>query len=404
MYKDFVKISVRSLRKRGLRSWLTMIGIFIGIALFVSLISLGQGLQNAINEQFDIMGSDKIFIQPLSFGAPGTGNIKFYEDDKEVVGSVEDIDKFAAWNFRIGRIEHKDYLMYNYVMGLPTNEEMELIEEFSNYGIEQGRWIRKGDRYKANIGWDLANVPNILGPKTLKTGDKLVIEEQEFEIIGIVTRVGNPSDDRSVFISLETFEDLYDVDKEYDFIIAQAKPGVDPEEVASELKRKLRDERDEEEGEETFEVQTSENFRESFNDIFAIVQYFVAGLAFISMLVGGVGIMNTMYTAVLERTKEIGIMKAIGARNSDILKMFLIEAGLIGLIGGTIGIIIGFSASKFVEFIIKNVLGFELLSVRFNIPLMAMVFLFSILFGAVAGVFPAKQASEQKPVDALRYE
>ncbi|MBN1502491.1 ABC transporter permease [Candidatus Woesearchaeota archaeon] len=381
-----------------------MIGIFIGVALFVSLISLGQGLQNAINEQFDIMGADKIYIQPMSLGAPGTGNIKLTEKDKDLVASTQGIYKYSSYNYKVGRIEYKDYLLYSYIMGMPTNEERDLIEEFGNYDVEQGRWIKKGDKYKVNIGWDFAHVPNILGPKVLKLGDKLIIETYEFEIVGVISRVGNPGDDRTLIIPMETFKEIYDTGEEYDFILAQVKPGVEPSKVAEDIKKELRKEKDEEEGEESFDVQTSENFRESFNDIFSIVNYFVAGLAFISILVGGVGIMNTMYTAVLERTKEIGIMKAIGARNSDILKLFLIEAGLIGFIGGVVGIITGFGASKFVEFVIKNLLGFQMLSVEFNWLLMGLVVIFSICFGGMAGVLPARQASQQKPVDALRYE
>ncbi|MBN2423186.1 ABC transporter permease [Candidatus Woesearchaeota archaeon] len=406
MYRDFARISLRSLRKRGLRSWLTMIGIFIGVALFVSLISLGQGLQNAINNQFDIMGADKIYLQPATSygGAPGTSTFKFTDNDKKVVASTDGVKKYSTYNYKIGRIEYKDYLLYGYLMGMPTNEEKKLIEEFGNYDVEKGRWIKSGDKYKANIGWDLANVPNILGPKPLKIGDKLLIENHYFEIVGSISRVGNPGDDRTIIIPMDTYNEIYGIDDEYDFILAQVKEGVEPLEVAEKIKKELRKERDEEEGEESFSVETSENFREAFNDIFNIVNYFVAGLAFISLLVGGVGIMNTMYTAVLERTKEIGIMKAIGARNSDLLKLFLIEASLIGMIGGLVGIIMGFGASKFVEFVIKEGFGFTLLSVRFNVPLMSLVFGFSMIFGGMAGVFPARQASMQKPVDALRYE
>ncbi len=403
MYKDFLKISTASLRKRGIRSWLTMIGIFIGVALFVSLISLGQGLQNAVNEQFEIMGTDKIVVQPRSSGAM-VGNIKLTDDDKKIVDSTKGIIKFSAWNFKLGRVEYDDFLIYTYVMGMPTNEEMELIEEFGNYDVEQGRWIRSQDKFKANIGWDFNHVPNILGPKTINVGDKIIIEGHEFDVVGIIGRVGNPQDDRSIIIPMDTYNEIYGIVDEYDFIIAQTGPGEEPSDVADDLKRKLRRERGEEEGEESFEVQTSQNYMETFNNIFNIVNYFVAGLAFISLLVGAVGITNTMYTAVLERTKEIGIMKAIGARNSDILKLFLIEAGLIGMIGGIIGIAIGYGFSKLVELIIKQGFGLELLSVRFNTELMILVFVCSIIFGGLAGALPARQASEQKPVDALRYE
>jgi len=135
---------------------------------------------------------------------------------------------------------------------------------------------------------------------------------------------------------------VLDVPKEESAIYVKTAVGFEPEDVAEDIERKLRKFRSEKEGEETFNVQTSEQLLESFSTIFNVVQAVLIGIAAISLIVGGIGIMNTMYTAVIERTKEIGTMKAVGARNSDILLIFLFEAGLLGLVGGAIGIAIGF--------------------------------------------------------------
>jgi len=135
-----------------------------------------------------------------------------------------------------------------------------------------------------------------------------------------------------------------------------------------------------------------------------IVQAVLVGIAAISLLVGGIGIMNTMYTSVVERTKEIGIMKAIGARNEDILYIFLFEAGLLGLVGGLIGVIIGFGLSKGAEYIATISLGTNLLQASVDIWLVLGALLFSFVVGIASGVLPAYQASKLKPVDALRYE
>ncbi|MFA5247531.1 MAG: FtsX-like permease family protein, partial [Candidatus Micrarchaeia archaeon] len=127
-------------------------------------------------------------------------------------------------------------------------------------------------------------------------------------------------------------------------------------------------------------------------------------IAAISLIVGAVGIMNTMYTAVLERTKEIGIMKAIGAKNSEIMVLFLIESGLLGLVGGVIGVILGYIMGKAAEVIANQMLGSSLLKLYFPPELIIGALLFSFVIGALSGMVPARQASHLRPVDALRYE
>ena len=137
-------------------------------------------------------------------------------------------------------------------------------------------------------------------------------------------------------------------------------------------------------------------------DIINIVQSVLIGIAAISLLVGGVGIANTMYTAVVERTKEIGIMKSIGAQKKDIAMIFIIESGMLGVFGGLIGIVLGFGLSKSVEFIAKNVIGTNLIGAYFSYSLFFGALLFSFAIGAIFGFMPARHAASLQPVDALR--
>ncbi|MFH1823570.1 MAG: FtsX-like permease family protein, partial [archaeon] len=139
-------------------------------------------------------------------------------------------------------------------------------------------------------------------------------------------------------------------------------------------------------------------------DIFGIVQAVFIGIAAISLVVGGIGIMNTMYTAVLERTREIGIMKAVGARNRNILTLFLIESGILGLVGGAIGVLIGIGLSTGVAFVAAQALGTTFLRAVFPWYLIVGALAFSFGIGSLSGILPAIQASRLKPVDALRYE
>jgi len=187
-------------------------------------------------------------------------------------------------------------------------------------------------------------------------------------------------------------------------IVAQANLGEDPEKIADDITKELRRERNVQEGKEDFTVETPNQLAESFNVILDIVQIVLIGIAGISLLVGGIGIMNTMYTTVLERTKEIGVMKAMGARNSHILYLFVVESGLYGLGGGIVGVLIGISIAKLVEAIFIAVLGPALLSVEISWPLLVSTLLFSFIVGCLSGIAPARVAAKMHPVDSLRYE
>ena len=187
-------------------------------------------------------------------------------------------------------------------------------------------------------------------------------------------------------------------------ITVKVKPNEDVNKVADEIEDRLRRDRGQKAGEEDFRVQTSEQLAQTFTTIFSIVQAVFIGIAAISLVVGGIGIMNTMYTAVLERTREIGIMKAVGAKNSDILTLFLVESGILGLVGGAIVVLIGVLLGVGASFIAGQALGTGLLKAYFPWYLIVGALIFSFVVGCASGVLPALQASKLKPVDALRYE
>jgi len=405
MLEDFFKLSFLNLKKRGLRSWLTMIGIFIGIAAVVSLISLGNGLKSAVSEQFESIGTDKITISPgtsLLASMGGTG-IELKERDFKAVKKVKGIELVTGFIYKVVRVKHGDTTKYSWVIGLPTNpEDLRLMESVQSWSIKDGRNLKGEDKYKALVGYNLG-YDEFLG-RNLKIGDSLEIENQEFKIVGIISRIGNDQDDSQLLIPMDTARDLFDEPEKYDFIFAQVKKGADVDAIAEDVKKELRNYRDVEENEEDFSVETSQDLINSFNIILTIIQYIVIGIAAISLVVGGIGIMNTMYTSVLERTKEIGLMKAVGARNNQVLLLFLIESGMLGLAGGVIGAILGIAFSQFVEFITVNIIGFAYLDVKIDFVLVAGVLLFSFLVGCISGLMPARRAANLRPVNALRYE
>ena len=164
----------------------------------------------------------------------------------------------------------------------------------------------------------------------------------------------------------------------------------------------LRKSHDVEEGKEDFGIQTPESILNTLNNILMVIQGVLVGIAAISLLVGGIGIMNTMYTSVHERTKEIGIMKALGAKNRNILLVFMIESGLLGLFGGIIGVSLGFGIAKLVEYVAFRYYESVLIQAQFSPMLLIGMLLFGFGVGAISGMFPARQAAKLKPVDALR--
>lgn len=404
MISDFLTYALRTFKRRKVRSFLTMLGIFIGIAAIVSLVSLGQGLQQTITEQFEQMGVDKIMIYPgVNSFVPGIGGagIELREKDIETVRDVRGVDVVGGMLYKLGKLKFGDEVQYAWVIGLPQDDSKEVFNSMMSLKVEKGRDLRKNDRYRSVVGVRLADADFF--DKAVRVGDKIEIEDKEIKVVGILGTIGNPEDDSSILIPLETGREIFNEPDVYSSFIVQVKKGFDPDKVAGDIKKYLRKSRGQKEGEEDFTVQTSEQLAESFSTVFTIVQVVLIGLASISLLVGGIGIMNTMFTSVLERTREIGVMKAIGARNSDIMKIFLIEAGLLCTIGGGIGIILGIGISKLIQYVAAQA-GMGIIQAYFPWYLIVGALAFSFLVGTLSGIFPARRAAKLKPVDALRYE
>ena len=398
MIEDYFRLGIGNLRKRKMRTWLTMLGIFIGIAAVVSLISLGQGIQKATNEQFEKMGVDKIIVTPKGtfMGVGGTGAVSLKTEDIEDIERTPGVDKAAGLLMRTGEIEFKDQVRYFLVTGMAA-EGKGLFGDI--YEVEEGRDLKKDEKFKVVLG-KLYREGGIFY-KAVKLGDKIKINDYDFKVVGFYKSFGNTEDDKAVVISEEVAKEVFDVEDEYDWIMASATGDV--EEIAEKVEKRLRKSRDVEEGKEDFNIQTFKELMESYAAILNIIQIFLLGIAGISLVVGGIGIMNTMYTSVLERTQEIGVMKSIGAKNSDILIIFLIESGILGLVGGGIGIVLGIGFSKLVEGIAKAG-GYGTIQVSFPWYLIVGTLGFSFVVGSIAGILPARKASKLQPVDALRYE
>jgi len=406
MIKDSFLLAIKNLRKRKLRSWLTMLGIVIGIAAVVALISLGQGLRTAINSQFGNLATDTLTIQNkgTGFGPPGSTAIaKLTSHDVKIVESVSGVKVVVPRLIRISSVEYNNVVSYNYLASVPADKDKIAVIEELLPETQEGRLLKANDKGKVVLGSDfsLGKQFELLFGKEIRVGSKIKIKDKDFEVIGILKPSSSFVVNIAVLMPEEDMKSLLGIQDEVDIIAARVdEKNIDS--IALNIKDKLRRDRHEKIGEESFDVQTPLQAISAVNTILTIVNIIVAGIAAISLLIGGLGVMNTMYTSVLERTREIGTMKAIGARNSDILTIFLIESGLLGLVGGLIGAIIGSSMALSVSRVANQVFGENIFAVSISSSIFGGAVLFSFLLGIFSGVLPAYQASRLNPVEALR--
>ena len=335
------------------------------------------------------------------FGPPGTAvAVPLTNKDKNIIDKVKGVDLSVGRLIRTAKLEHNDEIKYTYLISMPQNTaEQELVIDTNSYKIEHGRLLDNSDKYKILLGHDFSVD---FFDKPLELRDKIKIQNQEFSIVGILKKSGNPQQDSTIIVPESTLREVLQIENDYDVLAIKVESGENIFSVAEQIKKELRSFRNVEEGKEDFSVQTPENVLATLNQILLIVQAVLIGIAAISLVVGGIGIMNTMYTAVLERTKEIGIMKATGARNSQISYLFIIESGMLGLFGGIIGVSLGMGISKLIELIAFQIYESYLIRADFNLFLILGSLTFAFLIGAFSGAFPAMQAANLKPVEALR--
>ena len=308
-----------------------------------------------------------------------------------------------------GRIQESVKLVFNrkasfsYAISMPDKEDRKIIEHILNIEAQKGRVLEDGDKNVVFLGSMFSEEDNAFG-KAIVPGSKVEILDKEFKVIGIMEKKGSPMIDRTIFMNEDDLRDLVNRPREeYNIKGVRVTEGADMDKIKSDIEKKLRRIRNVKQGEEDFSVETPASMLEQVNSILLGIQLFVYIIAGISILVGGIGIMNTMYTAVVERTKEIGIMKAIGAKNSTVFTLFFVESGLLGTIGGIIGIIMGFLAATGLAFVGRIALKTEFIAAHFPPSLIIGALLFSFIVGSFFGTLPAIQASQLNPVDAMRF-
>jgi len=403
MNRDIIKYAFMNVRKRKLRSGLTVLSILIGVTAIYALVSFGIGLQLYVNSISEEAGIDKLFIQAKGIGAPGSDiGFKVTQDDVDFVEDINGVQDISGIYSKAVQVKKDSKVKYAYALGMDT-DRINLIEEAFTVEIEKGRQLRNGELNGIVLGHNY-QIKDKIFEKPIVLGEKIEIDAEKFEVVGFYEAVGNPQDDSNIFMTFEAYERMFpDRKNTFGFIIIKANKNTNPSELAERIQDKLRKHKGQDKGKEDFFVQTFEDALQTFNNIILVLNGILLLIALISIVVAAVNTMNTMYTAVLERTKEIGVMKAIGAKNSGILMIFVMESGILGFIGGVLGISLGYLISK-TGGSIAAAAGFSFLTPAFPLWLTLGCILFATSVGALSGTLPAVNASKLKPVDALRYE
>ncbi|MBS3107414.1 ABC transporter permease [Candidatus Woesearchaeota archaeon] len=392
MIRSYLNFSITSIRHRKFRSILTVIGIMIGIAAVVTLVMISAGLQNYIVLEFEQMGTDLLMVMPKGqISAQGMEGLTIKDED--TIKSMAEVNWAMAILIKNGYVEYSNEKQFaQYLLGLDT-ENFDHLLEMLDITPASGRSFQGGEKYSVVMGPVFAKDAF---DKEISVNTNIYIKGQKFRVIGILEPVGNQQDDSQIYLPIEAIREIFDEPTEVSMVYAKLNKGMDAKTVADKMERRMKRARDD----ELFMILTPDQLLDQFNQILSILEFVLGGIAAISLLVGGIGIMNSMYTSVLERTKEVGIMKAIGASNKDIMMMFVFEAGLMGVIGGVIGVTFGIIFAFMVQFAAKYS-GYDLLKVFVDWELVAFILLFAFAVGSFAGYLPAKRAAKMKPVEAL---
>ncbi|MBR9680757.1 MAG: ABC transporter permease [Candidatus Altiarchaeota archaeon] len=386
-YNKLGNMVIKFIFHRKLRSFLTTIGIAIGVALIFSLISINQGMLNVITESIDEVGGSIVTIVPkLGPGAAGAFSKEEIAAVKKLA-SVKDAAGIYATILPISIRGGKDE--YLPVYGYQAGALNAIVDEIQSFKVGRGRFIEDDDTHKVMIGYLIADENN-LGP-----GGIMEIGGVDFRVVGVLEEIGNRDDDSSINVNSKDVFEITGEDEQYHFIMAKV---FEPDE--DRIKRAIERVR----GRDDFDVFTPEGIMESINSVLSILNAVFVGIGTISIIVGSIGVANTMYMAVFERTREIGIMKAIGAKERDILLIFILESGLLSLVGGLVGIVFGFLLALGIAKAASIGLGLTNLKAGFDFNLFLFSMGLSFMVGILSGFFPARYASKLEPVQALRYE
>jgi putative ABC transport system permease protein len=387
---ELFPLALRNLLRRPLRSALTVIGVLIGMAAIVALWSLGGGLTRSLDRQFAQLGYDLVLILPGSLGSLGPAQPM--ELPLDAVQKLDGVAQLGALLRQPLPIQAGDIQGFLNVTGLSPDMLTMTASFAARFELASGRLFEEGQP-EALIGRQAA------ADLHLALGSSLSIKGQPFRVVGLLMASSNAEADSAIYVPLSALWQVAGKQNVVTLAVARAKPNYDVDALATELESAIR-----QAGGPAVTVQTAKRLAQILNEVLGALRVALGGIAAIALLVGGIGLTNTMYMAVLERTREIGILKALGARRAQILLLFTFEAGLLGLVGGALGLALGLALSESVTLIAARLFGGVSFAPDITPGLILGALGFAFVLGALAGLLPARRAARLRPLEALRYE
>jgi len=410
-----LRLSVNSLRHHKSRSVLTALGIIIGVTTVIAILSLLEGLNRTIDQEFSALGTNTIYVQKMEFNI-GSGRPRNFEEiakraeltleDAEAVGRLPTV-RAAVPTIEndVGTLTRGTYEADDCgLVGIAEGGDLT-----GNWVVSDGRFITPDDRQRRNMVCVIGSyvAENLFGDGEKPVGQTLDVDGHRYRVVGVLEEkgasFGRPQDNK-VFIPISTSLKYYPIPEgrraifhglEIEVLPNEGVPvetALEDVEEVLRLRRGLRYYEDND-----FGLNTQESMLSSLNTITSILWMVMVGVASISLVVGGIGIMNIMLVSVAERTREIGIRKAVGARDRDVLVQFLLESITLSAFGGVIGIVLGLGVAG----LVTALSSLDAAVVWWTI---ALGFGFSATVGIVFGIYPARKASRLNPIEAIRYE
>jgi putative ABC transport system permease protein len=435
-FADILKLSLNSLTHRGLRSWLTILGIIVGVAAVIAMLSISAGMSQSMKSQMSNFGADVLTVsvgrtraygpesgfgdrfQPGASGSPGsststtttttTTTPTLTDTDLLAISSAEGVDTVT------GIISGRTTVQY---LAQTVTVSVEGVEPsawntMTTSKLASGRFLEPGESTSVLIG---NRVANGMFDYNLTVDNQIRIGSKTFTIVGILAESGTGSfggDDRTIFMTIQAAREIVTSlgSNEYSSIQVKAVDTNAISQIIQNIDQALYTSRMVTADTADFTVTSPTSMLATIQSTMQTLTFFLTGIAAISLLVGAIGIANTMFMSVMERTRLIGILKSIGTRNSEIMKLFLTESGIIGFMGGLLGIFLGFIVVGIISSVGINIMGMSRMmgtntSVAIVTPqLIVFALLFSTIIGIVSGLIPARKASNLQVVEAMRSE